>query len=150
MLKLLLLPLLFSLMSGSAIARGHGSSHSGGHGSVHVNGYMKSNGTYVAPYTRSAPGYGTSNYHSARGSYSANLAPTTSPTTASAPQNLDLNAQAGSLGSSRPSIPLPYGYGQQRNPSSENKALAPVPNSAPTLSMPLPAAPEKPVEIYFR
>jgi uncharacterized membrane protein YgcG len=34
---------------------GGGVSSGGNGGSVHVNGYTRSNGTYVAPYTRSAP-----------------------------------------------------------------------------------------------
>jgi len=46
----------------SVFARGGG--HSGGHsyssGTVHVNGYTRKDGTYVQPYTRSAPGEGSS------------------------------------------------------------------------------------------
>jgi hypothetical protein len=47
------------LVPGIALARGGG--HSGGShgGSVHVSGYTRSNGTYVAPHTRAAPGSGS-------------------------------------------------------------------------------------------
>ena len=49
------------LVPGLAWARGGGGSHSSGShsGSVHVSGYTRSNGTHVAPYTRSAPGSGS-------------------------------------------------------------------------------------------
>jgi hypothetical protein len=36
---------------------------------VHVRGYFKKNGTYVAPYTRSAPNHSTLDNYSTRGNY---------------------------------------------------------------------------------
>lgn len=35
-----------------------GADYGGSGGTVHVNGYYRSNGTYVAPYSRGAPGHG--------------------------------------------------------------------------------------------
>jgi Staphylococcal nuclease homologue len=46
----------YSGSTGSAASSGYSGSSSGG--SVSVRGYTRSDGTYVAPYTRSAPGRG--------------------------------------------------------------------------------------------
>lgn len=49
------------LVPHNACAKGGGSYGGGSHGgAVHVSGYTRSNGTYVQPYTRSAPHHGSS------------------------------------------------------------------------------------------
>jgi hypothetical protein len=56
----LIVPLIIALAAQTAWAGGHGSgSHSNG-GTVHVSGYYRKGGTYVHPYTRAAPAYGSS------------------------------------------------------------------------------------------
>lgn len=96
--------LLVLAFHGAAFARGGGGGHSGhGYsspsGSQHVSGYTRRDGTYVAPYTRSAPdgirsnnlGYSGGGYSSSHSAVSNNerstyddvkrqLHPTTQPT----------------------------------------------------------------------
>lgn len=68
--------ILISIASIDVSARGSGhsgSSYSSGTGSAHVSGYTRKDGTYVAPYTRSAPdGIKSNNLgYSAGGGYSS-------------------------------------------------------------------------------
>ena len=67
------------LASGNALARGGSGGHSSGShgGSVHVSGYTRKDGTYVAPYTRSAPG-SSSGYKNSSG-YSSQPVDSQSP-----------------------------------------------------------------------
>src|SRR6476646_8843278 len=54
-----IVPLIVALAAQIAWAGGHGSgSHSTG-GTVHVSGYTRKDGTYVNPYDRAAPGFGS-------------------------------------------------------------------------------------------
>jgi len=56
---------------------GHGGGRYSSHGgSVHVRGYTRKDGTYVSPYTRSAPGYGSRSSYSESPSSPTYSAPT--------------------------------------------------------------------------